>query len=691
MGSLSGQFERVRDRFLRSFPRGPTFWLGTSLLAMIWGGDYVRAQSAPRAVLGTAEERETIKLYQENQLLTARTQAERLLAANPDSAIGHYVLGSVLREADGSLPRAMAHLGRARGVLEEAYGAQPPEGPLTELHREVLFANIGVAGELEEYDFETTLLEYYDKLYDPDLLGQRAWLELKRRHYDDARIWAKRAVGSADPWQQSLGKNALCAIESEARERAAAKQSCLDALTYARQRAQLAEQRKKPDPAGRGIAVHAFNAALAAQGFLAYDEAERLAREGAQERELTVANPWRFLTQLYLDQARVPEALGAAHQMLEWRMRLPAYLREQATAEADSALALLLLVVGEPKSAFGLASRALDRPDRRGLTSVRYEQSLAGHALLRRAARRTWAEQKAEQASARGFLAGAKELIRWLPDPIENAADEERIRGVMADEDCLLASLRPYVNGGMDPGPTWLVGDLIEILGPGVVKIMLARARQAERNLVPVIPLHDALAAELEAALGNTEQAVVWAEKAGRTLPKGEALLRARTAAVGARAAEREGLLAKALGFYAQAMQSDPGVFRRQGWGIPAVVKVGQGGEPAEAIAELLRHSPRLAASSAGFVVRVDSSASGTKICVLMPDGSKLSCTDVAPAQGENALGHAQRAIDAFHQNAFAMRVGLSATDLNSLDGSNTVADDKQRERLRGVLDELSQ
>ena len=49
--------------------------------------------------------------------LTARRLAEQVLASAPDSLVGNYVLGRVLREAEGDLAKAMYHLGHARARM----------------------------------------------------------------------------------------------------------------------------------------------------------------------------------------------------------------------------------------------------------------------------------------------------------------------------------------------------------------------------------------------------------------------------------------------------------------------------------------------------------------------------------------------------------------------------------------------
>jgi tetratricopeptide (TPR) repeat protein len=229
------------------------------------------------AAQGTPLEQEALRLYNENKLLTARTKAEQALRADPDSLIGNYVMGCVLREAEGSLARAMYHLGHAREVYELRYGTARPPGAPWQLHREILFAIQSLAGEMEEYDYQLNVLEFYDYLYDPDLLAEHAWPLLHLGRYNEARDFARRAIAVNDAWQQSLGRNGLCAVEGAARQRQAQYQACLDAFQNAQRRAQ-GNTDLNPATAPH-VAVHAYNAALGAWSVLRHDEVHLAASE----------------------------------------------------------------------------------------------------------------------------------------------------------------------------------------------------------------------------------------------------------------------------------------------------------------------------------------------------------------------------------------------------------------------------
>lgn len=661
-------------------------------------------------------EQQVYALYDEGKLITARREVDAVLEERPHSILGHLVLGQVLRQSDGDLPGAMRHLGRARELFETRYSAFPlPEDAPRELHREILFAVQGVAGELERFEYQLELLDFHDALYKPKLIAEHAWPLMRLRRYDDARGYAKQATESTLDHVRSMGKNALCAIEGEAGQRQPRYDACLLAFEDAAARAEADPITAGPDER-TPLAVHAYNAAMAAAAVLRPDEVERLAVAGTKRLDFTPANPWRLLVRLQVDQARIQEALASLQEMLRWRQRQPPYLRDQDRAETDVAQATLLLAVGRTGAGLRLVDRAIARPDRRGLSSSTAEQAAGAHALLRLALRRADEELRAERASGGDAAAAGEEpVLAPVEHAAEGLADRERIRGLLDDEARLVATFRAYVLGGLEPVPTWLQGDLVEIVGPGVAAVAIARARALDPG-EGFSAYYDALAAEVALAQGDEAGARRLVELALQGLPPTEVLLRARVAAIGARAALGEGDEAAARRWLTQVMQLDPGTIRRQGLAIPVVIRNVSSGEVGAEVAARLADSPRLYEASGGFEVRVEGEGRALRICVSSPDGAELSCTAVdlteardgppAVAGGEptdgavtegsrpqgEPLSNAQvvaRTLQSFHERAFGFGLELSAVDLRSLDGTTVVSEEAARERMQAVLEQV--
>lgn len=673
-------------------------------LAVPDAGAPVANLGQPKDFERTVAEDEIWQLYQEDKLLTARRKVEELLESEPDSIVGHYVFGQILRRAEGSLPKAMKHLGRARELYERKY--EPSVATLQDtpwlLHREILYAAQTLAGELERYDYQLQLLDYHDSLYDPRLIAEHAWPLMQLGRYEEARKYAEKAVESRDDFQRSLGRNALCAIEGEAGERETWFEACLAAYDDAAARAKNDKPFAKPDEI-TSVTVHAYNAAVAAMSVLRPDEAERLAKAGTLRIEFTPANPWLFLVRLYTDQGRMSDAVQALREMQSWRRKLPPNLRDQVQAETEVAYATVLLIAAHTEKGLAIVDRAIANPDRRGLTSSSKEQTQGAHALLRLAMRRTHAELEAERGSWSGTKERASIQLADVELDLASWADEERVRAVLGDDERLVHTFRMYVAGGVEPVPSWLIGDLIDVLGGGVIEVVLDMVRRQD-DFEGVDPYYVALDAELALHRDEASQALALAEQALDELPEFEVLLRARVAAVAGEAALALGKRSEGLELLATAMQSDAGIVRRRALVLPAKLDVGIGGELGSRIRELLEQSPRFEFDAgSGFGVDVSEQDGLVTICLSGPDGALMSCAQPKlapePAPGaEPAPAPAPKldddqlaalAVEAFHQRAFAMPVGLSNIDLASLDGTATLSDEAARERMQGLLDKL--
>ena len=68
------------------------------------------------------------------------------------------------------------------------------------------------------------------------------------------------------------------------------------------------------------------------------------------------------------------------------------------------------------------------------------------------------------EISTDGFFARIAGPFEVAWRGLDTWPDEERIINVMSDEDILTATIQTNVQGGLDPCPVWLVGDLVEVL-----------------------------------------------------------------------------------------------------------------------------------------------------------------------------------------------------------------------------------
>ena len=177
-------------------------------------------------------------------------------------------------------------------------------------------------------------------------------------------------------------------------------------------------------------------------------------------------------------------------------------------------------------------------------------------------------------------------------------------------------------------------------------------------------------------------------------LPTSEALLLARTAAIAALAAERDGEVELYRSYLSEAVQRDPSVIRRLGMSIPVQIDAGSS-DIAQRVAELLEDSPRVHLEGGGFRIAIDGDKPNVKVCLHSPEQAQLNCAQaprLKPAKGSEAeeepdASYAARVAEAFHTQALAMPLGLSAADLASLDSSTTVAEQAARDKMDKLLE----
>lgn len=648
------------------------------------------AASLPSGMFGqSARESEALSFAEDGKLLTARRLADEILAQDPNSIAAHYIVGRTLFVEEGSLPNALYHLKRALALYEARYPvpSNGEEAPWR-LHSRILLNIAWVAGDMEDYEEQFWALDQSDLYYVPKRTVDRAWPLMKMRRFDEARAMAQTGIDAEAEWQKSSGYNAMCAISGEARDRQRGYDDCL--LAYQKSLARYQRDPSSSDFAG-DVVVDGHNAAWGAQGLLKFEETERYLLKASEMKVSTGTNPWQGLAELYTEQGRFIEAVSALQQMQSWRNQSPPSARDQRRASLEQTLSLVLLVSGEANLGLRVITRAIEHPDRRATTSSDAAQALGGSALLRRALTRIAAERLAEDASAEGLLRGAVTKLQSQWRSAQAIADEERVVGVLTDEERLISTFRPYLAGGLD-APVWLLGDLIPIVGPGIAQATLQEARALE-TLPELTPYYDALEAEVALAQTDYSEALRLSQSALSALPQKQKLMRARASAVGALSAWKLGQSSEALSLYTQALQEDPGVLRRFGAALPVRIEDQSQSPLSKEISSRLARSPRLEVGSEGFVVSISAEGESARMCLETPQGAQLACAESkAPEKDQPAPTDdaAARAIKAFHQRAFAPLLGDVAADLRSLDGSPASANENMRQKTKSILEEMS-
>jgi tetratricopeptide (TPR) repeat protein len=632
--------------------------------------DFEQALLAPMdGEEATLEELRAWRMAERQRHIKARELATKIVRDNPISYVGHFTLGFVEHYAEANFPRALFHHETALRQFEREHGTEPVTPAPWRWHARLLRELALTHGDLEHHAEKVVYLDRYNELYEPDMLADRAWPLMKMGMYEAARQSAEEGIANGSPREIEVALNALCAVEFEAGNDGESYEACRMALDYGRAR-----------PGGPN-AVDLTNYSEAARSLFKLDEAERIGLEATEAEVAWYGNPWIELAELYTREARFPEALGALKNVPTYRAKRPPHVRDSDRNEGRRALSSFFLVVGRDEDARRITEKALVAPDRRAHNSRDPKQDLAIAALLDRRSLLVGAEVLMERAAARPL---------WQAPPLWAEAIWLRTRAWMsgrqaaraiADDDRLVGTFRiGSARGAIIP--PWLAGELVEVAGPGIVveSVRLAR-RDDDREGSDAY--YDAFAAEAALVAGDEAEARRLSQRALGALNPAEALLRARVHAIAAEAAVRDGQPRAALSDYETAFGIDPGVFRRLGWSVPAII-ADDGTEVGAAVASALRWSPRFYEDEVGLTVRVESDGTTGEVCLVGPSGGVLGCAEAVREAGEDRDTFAARLSDEFHTAAFAPIISLTQADANSLDGSNRVT----RDPLDGLFQE---
>ncbi|MEC7983656.1 MAG: hypothetical protein VX278_00750 [Myxococcota bacterium] len=658
------------------------------LLSLTWASPWNPHEGGEADVL--------LELHDQEKWIELMPKARRYVKSNAKSFVGHLTLGRSLWLGHGEHARAMHHLKEAKKIYVSQWSFR--EEPPWRLYSQILFSLQSIAGDMGENELELQLIADYNRAQDEfemqfdssyaKLVGERGWPLMKLERYDEARSAAHAAIETGRIWQESLGYNVLCAVEAEEGNRQAAADNCFNALEHGRE-------------TGSGIAIDASNASNSSFAILDFDRAEEFAIEGTAAGG-TTAPAWMNLLDLYILEGRGEAALEAMLGLRQSQLADPPHLRSQRRADIEVSFATILLLAGEAEAAMKAINRAILVPDRRGTISTTEEQTRGSHMALRYMIRKMKAEREKEKVAARGILERTKTWFSHrAPDP-GLISDASAVRGALSDESRLIYTFRIYQDRGLVDVLPCIMGDLVEILGPGVSAVALEEVRAID-TFLGMEAYYDALSAEIAYQRDDASQVIQYATKAKDNLPLAEAILTGRMHALLGWAYVHQGDETVAVNHYAEAYRQDPSIFRRLGLSIPIMIEVDSGALSSE-IAAALQRSPRFHSSHFGFIVQV-SGGDVPRVCMSTPLGAQLNCATSPPRtktvlveeEGKDPIEKEVRLddqeylfeiVDNIHLLFFGLSFGSSGVDWKSLDGSTTTSRHATRKQLKKLLDD---
>ena len=607
-------------------------------------------------------------LIDSGRFVRIREIAEQTLREDKKSIMGNYLMGVAMHRGEANLPLARYYLGRARTLVEQAE-AVGFDNDRSELHSNVLFELLLVAGLTEKHDEQLKIVAEFNRLFRIDLGERTGWALMKLGRNEEARKLMRRYVESKDPDIRRGALNTIGSIEMTLGNYEEAFR------WFTILKSELTEKDRV------NIATLVRNRAEVATVLLRFQEAEADTLYATKHfHPSSNSNPWMSLSILYVGEGRLAEALGALRNMHTWDKRSDPTLEQQRWNDGQQATAIILLAAGYNTEALNILRKIRNKPDRRGVTSGNAEQAEIGLLYLYREALQLQREQLREEMSWNTMPEWAVALWERLKVERELWAANSRLNSLLVPQSRLNWILRPYAPDS--PIVEWMRPGLHTAVGDGLAqvelqKLMARTGKNADREK----PYIQAALGETLVAQGSYAKGLAAMATARNSLPQEEVLLRARVEVLIGYANERLGQTEASITAYRNGLERNPGLFRTLDLALPVTFSP-DASEAAKATVTFLEKSPRFVRGR-GFSLSVF--AAGNRLAARLSGRDGTVFMQASVVQLPDATLTARLLAKEVHRRAFAAKLDLSQSDLNSLDGSTTAGDTMQLKEMFGV------
>jgi len=637
--------------------------------------------------------------YDHDDLVKAREEAHQILKENPQSYAGHYVMGYTLHNSEGDLPQAKFHMQKALDLFLKKHGNDFSIDSPWGWYERALMEMVQINAEMDLYQEQVETLDTYQKLSmrlfnveAPSILVSYAWPLMKLEKEREARSKLEKVSYYHDEGTRTTYLNTLGALEMEFGHPQA---------SYSAFKTLIEEVRAN---GWNQTATYLRNLGEAAAGIGHLDEAERLYSEATRYfNPLTYSNPWFDLAFMYVSQARFPEAVSALQKTHQWRFSVRPFLAQQTWAQDMHVSAELLMHLGETDKALEIAEMITQRPDRQGGDSIQRDQKEAGTYMLYRALCLAEASRLKESLSWKSGWQWWKALAyrRKLLNDARFAAI--KVRSLASNHERLASSLRPYYAPGTFIMTDWHRPDLVEVYGAGVAAEALNEIYQKPPESFEVErPALEIVRAEIAWARGDEDEAIEILKKAIPEVGEARAVLRARAEARLAGILFDEGRFDEAMEYGTRVLDTAPAMFRHLNLSLPVRIET-DGSTMAAEIADAILDSPRFHSDERGYPIKVRVNAEELVATFSSPQQALLAEVSVPAVkkikkkpegeeqkseteeEEEEILDPPDQLVALFHKKAFAPRLDLSQSEINSLDGS-TLTDSRRNNDAREAI-----
>lgn len=649
---------------------------------------------------GTPAELAALRLVENYDLVKARENAHEILKQNPDSFAGHYVMGYTLHNSEGDLPQAKFHMKKSLDLFIKKYGNNFSLDTPWGWYERALMEMVQINAEMDLYEEQVATLDTYmevsKRLFNaeaPSILVSYAWPLMKLEREKEARDKLDKVSYYYDEGTRTTYLNTLGALEMEFGHPQA---------SYSAFKTLIEEVRSNN---WTQTATYLRNLGEASAGIGRLDEAERLYSEATRYfNPLTYSNPWFDLAFLYVSQARFPEAVSALQKTHQWRFSVRPFLAQQTWAQDMHVSAELLMHLGETDKALEIAEMITQRPDRQGGDSIQKDQKEAGTWMLYRSLCLAEAARLKESLSWKSGWQWWKAVAyrKKLLNDARFAAI--KVRSLASNHERLASSLRPYYAPGTFIMTDWHRPDLVTVYGAGVASEALNEIYQKPPESFEVErPPLEIIRAEIAWARGDEDEAIEILKKNIPLVGEGRAVLRARAEARLAGILFDEGRFEEAMEVGTRVLDTAPAMFRHLDLSLPVRIET-DNSENSKDIADAILDSPRFHSDERGYPIKIRGNSERLTATLLSPQSALLAEVSVPatkkvkkkpkPEEGseeaeeetdEEELDPPQELVALFHKKAFAPRLDLSQSEINSLDGS-TLTDSRRNNKARNAI-----
>lgn len=651
---------------------------------------------------GTPAEQAALRRLDADDLLPVREQAHEILKQNPKSYAGHYLMGYTLHNSEGDLPQAKFHMQKSLDLFIEKHGKNFSIDSPWGWYERALMEMVQINSEMDLYQEQVDTLDTYmdvsKRLFNteaPSILVSYAWPLMKLEREREARAKLEKVSHYYDEGTRTTYLNTMGALEMEFGHPEA---------SYAAFKTLIEEVRNN---GWTQTSTYLRNLGEASAGIGRFDEAERLYSEATRYfNPYTYSNPWFDLAFLYVSQARFPEAVSALQKTHNWRFSVRAFLAQQTWAQDMHVSAELLMHLGETDKALEIAEMITQRPDRQGGDSIQKDQKEAGTWMLYRSLALAEAARLQESLTWKSGWQWWKAVAyrRKLLNDARYAAI--KVRSLASNHERLASSLRPYYAPGTFIMTDWHRPDLVTVYGAGVASEALNEIYQNPPESFEVErPALEVVRAEIAWARGDEDEAIEILKKAIPEVGESRAVLRARAEARLADIFFDEGRFEEAMEYGTRVLDTAPAMFRHLDVSLPVRIQT-DGNVISQDIAEAIADSPRFHSDDRGYPVKIRANSDRLTATLLSPQQALLAEVSVSAtkkkvekkpetseqAQGdaeeeeeEEVLEPAEELVALFHKKAFAPRLDLSQSEINSLDGS-TLTDSRRNNNARDAI-----